>query len=306
MSILPMKLNLSNSGKSKSLGVAIHFSLTVLIFSLLIPTGEAGIYSYKDENGKTHYTDNLSKIPLEYRENDKKIRKHKEARKDTSTAPAALTPIAPIEIPGLPSNGGSIEIPLIPQGNNYLVDVVLNGTVTARLILDTGASLIDISKEVAEKLGLYAANISAKRTFNTANGAVQHPIVAMQSVKVGNAQSILVESSINDSFSGIDGLLGMSFLGDYRFEIDRSKKVLTLKPLEKGEMEWAGKTGSWWKKRFDLYDKSIRDYSRGAKQLQRKRDPRATEYKNLAEYYEDVKMKLETHARVSGVPDRFR
>lgn len=292
------------SGKSKSLGV--FSSITALIFFLLIPVGEAGIYSYKDENGKTHYTDDLSKIPLEYRESDKKFRKHKEARKDTSTIPAALTPIAPAEIPGIPVNGGAIEIPLIPSGNNFLVDVVLNGTVTASLVLDTGASLVDISKEVAEKLGLYAANISAKRTFNTANGAVQHPIVAMQTVKIGNAQSFLVEASINDSFSGIDGLLGMSFLGDYRFEIDRSNKVLILKPLEEGESQWGGKPGSWWKKRFETYDESIRNYSRGAKQLSKKRDPRATEYKSLAEFYKDVKMKLENHARVSGVPEKFR
>ncbi len=42
---------------------------------------------------------------------------------------------------------------------------------------------------------------------------MQHPIVAMQTVKVGNAQSILVETSINDSFEGIEWPIGNEFFG---------------------------------------------------------------------------------------------
>ena len=307
-----MKLNQFDLFKSslRSFGIAACLSALVLLFFFQIPLGEAGFYSYKDENGKTHYTDDLSKIPLEYRESDKKLRKHKEAPKDTSTisVPSANTPatIPAVEVPGRIASGSEIQIPLTPAGNNFLVDVVLNGTVTASLILDTGAALVDISTEVAQELGFIPASIAAKKTFSTANGTVDHPIIALDTVKVGNAQSMLVESSINDSFEGFDGLLGMAFLGDYRFEIDRKNKVLILKPEAEGEMEWGGKTGSWWKKRFDSCNESIRNYSRGAKQALRNRDPRSTSYKNLAEFYKTVKMKLENQARVAGVPDRFK
>ena len=297
----------TNPGKTKRIGFAVSTSIAGLIFFLFLPAGEAGIYSFKDENGKTHYTDDVSKIPEEYREVRKGFRKHKEALKDTdSPPPPALAPVAPVEMPGLPTRGGAVEVPLAPSGNNYLVDVLFNDSVEAKLILDTGASLVDISTEVARKLGYFPGSISVKRTFNTANGAVQHPIVAMPTVKVGNARSVLVDASINDSFEGIDGLLGMSFLGDYKFEIDRSNNLLVLKPLTKGEMEWGGKPGSWWKKRFEFYNKSINDYGRGAKQLRRNRDPRAAEYTNLAEYYQDVKKRLENHARRSGVPEKYR
>jgi len=64
-------------------------------------------------------------------------------------------------------------------------------------------------------------------------------------VVVGNAKSILVEALFNDKYEDDDGLLGMSFLGDFLFEIDRSQKILILKPLSEGEMEWGGKPGSW-------------------------------------------------------------
>jgi len=295
--------NLFNSTRSRC------FAITFLILAFLVTAGEAGIYSYKDDKGTTHYTNDLSKIPEEFRGKNKGFRKHKEARKPSGTARVPVpipAPTAPVAIPGLPANTGEIHVPLIPRGNNFNVDVLLNGIVTASLVLDTGASSISLSKEVAEELGMHAANISAKKTFQTANGSRANAIFALQTIKVGNAQSILLEASINDTYVGMDGLLGMNFLGDYRFEIDRANKVLILKPLSQGEMEWGGKSGSWWKKRFDTYNESIRDYGRGAKQLRRNRDSRAEEYKNLAEYYKDVKMKLETQARVSGVPDRFR
>ena len=280
-------------------------AVAILLYHFVSPC-EAGIFSYKDGKGGFHFTDDISKIPEKFRNNKNSFRKHKEAIKDTTSPPEALTPIAPVKIPGLPVRGGAIEVPLTPSGNNYLVDVVLNNKVNANLILDTGASLVDISAEIAEKLGYFPENISTKRTFNTANGVVKHPIVAMPTVKVGNAQSILVDASINENFKGMDGLLGMSFLGDYKFEIDRYNKALILKPLSEGEMEWGGKPGSWWKKRFNFYNESIKGFGRGAKQLWRNRDSRAEEYKSLVEYYKDVKMKLENQARTFGVPKNYR
>ena len=210
---------------SRSFWVVAYCLIIALLIFFQVPVGEAGFYSYKDENGKTHYTDDLSKIPLEYRESDKKLKKHKEAPKDTSTITVpsanAPAPIPSVEVPGRIASGGEIQIPLTPDGNNFLVDVVLNGRVTASLVLDTGAALVDISTEVAQELGFIPSSIAAKKTFSTANGTVDHPIITLDTVKIGNAQSMLVEGSINDSFQGFDGLLGMAFLGDYRFEIDR-------------------------------------------------------------------------------------
>jgi clan AA aspartic protease (TIGR02281 family) len=304
---LPMKPNLSSSVKSKSLRAANYFSITVLTFILLISAGEASIYSYTDENGKTHYTNDLFEIPLEYREGDKKIRKLKDALKPPHSSPvAAPTPPAAVEIPGLTANTNEIHIPLIPKGNNYYIDVLLNDKVTARLLLDTGASLIDLSKEVAEELGYYSDSIVAKMPFTTANGRKWSPVIGLKKVRIGNAQSILVEASINDTYINSDGLLRMSFLGDFRFEIDRSKKLLILKPLTTGEMEWGGKTGSWWKKRFNRYNESIRRYSRTSKQMQRNREQGANFVMNLSKYYEGLKKDLETQAMLSGVPEKYR
>jgi clan AA aspartic protease (TIGR02281 family) len=286
----------------------------LLVVTLLIPfhfasQSEAAIFSYKDEKGAIHFTDDLSKVPEEFRENNKGFRKHKEERDSHRATPAPIpVPSVPIEIPGVISNSGEVQVPLIPvSGGNFLVDVLLNGRVKARLMLDTGASFITLSEEIGQKLGIFNSGASAEMPFNTAGGEEWMPLVALQTVNAGSAQSQLVEASIAKHIKDIDGLLGMSFLGDYRFEIDRTNKRLTLKPpSQQGEMTWGGKPGNWWKGRFEYYDSSIRGFDRRAKQMQRKRHQKAGNMVKTAEFYKELKQKLQSRAMIAGVPERFR
>ena len=272
-----------------------------LIVALLIsfyfaPHGETAIFSYKDEKGGIHFTDDLSKIPEEFRGNGKGFRKHKEERRASTPAPVVI------------SNSNEVQVPLIPvSGGNFLVDVLLNGRVKARLMLDTGASFITLSEEIGQKLGVFSSGASAEMPFNTAGGEEWMPLIALQTVSAGNAQSQLVEASIGKHIKDIDGLLGMSFLGDYRFEIDRTNKRLTIKPPSKqGEMTWGGKPGNWWKGRFEYYASSINGFDHRAKQMQRKRHPKAGNMLKTAEFYKDLERKLKSRAMIVGVPERFR
>jgi len=271
-----------------------------LISFYFAPHGETAIFSYKDEKGGIHFTDDLSKIPEEFRGNGKGFRKHKEERRSSMPAP--------VPVPSVISNSNEVQIPLIPvSGGNFLVDVLLNGRVKARLMLDTGASFITLSEEIGQKLGIFRSGASAEMPFNTAGGEEWMPLVALQTVSAGNAQSQLVEASIGKHIKDIDGLLGMSFLGDYRFEIDRTNKRLTIKPPSKqGEMTWGGKPGKWWKGRFEYYASSINGFDHRAKQMQRKRHPKAGNMLKTAEFYKDLEQKLKSRAMIVGVPERFR
>ena len=310
MEVNPVK---SMSARLKLNRVGIGGLLLVLLTPFYFTSqGEAAIFSYKDEKGAIHFTDDLSKIPEKFKENGKGFRKHKEERRSTRPAsvpaPTTPTPSAPIEIPGVALNSGEVQVPLIPvSGGNFLVDIILNGGVKARLMLDTGASFITLSEEIGQKLGIINSGMSAEMPFNTAGGEEWMPLVALQTVSAGNAQSQLVEASIGKHIKDIDGLLGMSFLGDYRFEIDRTNKRLTLKPpSQQGEMTWGGKPGNWWKGRFEYYDSSIKGFDRRAKQMQRKGHQKAGNMVKTAEFYKDLKQKLQSRAMIAGVPEHFR
>ncbi len=301
----------SMSARSKlnraGVGLAGLTVVTLLLLCYFTLQSEAGIFSYKDDKGAIHFTDDMSKIPEEFRGGEKSFRKYEEAR-GTHRATPSPPPYIPLENLGSFSNIEEVQVPLIPvSGGNFLVDVLLNGRVKARLMLDTGASFVTLSEEIGQKLGVFNSGAHAEMPFNTAGGEEWMQLVALQTVGAGKAQSQLVEASIAKHIKDIDGLLGMSFLGDYRFEIDRTSKLLTLKPPnKKGEPTWEGKSGNWWKSRFEYYDSSVRNFVSRAKQMQRRGHQKATNMLKTAEFYKDLRLKLETRAMISGVPEQFR
>jgi clan AA aspartic protease (TIGR02281 family) len=297
------------SARSKLNRVHLVFRITLALFVascvLQVVGGLAGVFSYRDENGAIHFTDDISKIPKQFRKKEKGFRKHREARGAHRSTPV---PSVPIELPGSVANKQEIQIPLIPvSGGNFLVDTVLNGRVKARLMLDTGASLITLTEEIGRKLGIIQYADSAQLPFNTAGGEEWMPLVALETVTIGSAKTKLVEASINSHITDIDGLLGMSFLGDFRFEIDRTNKRLTLKPPQvKGELVWDGKSGNWWRGRFEHYDSIIKSYASRASFLKRRGHVKAVNMQKSVDFYKNLRLKLQTRASISGLPDRFR
>jgi clan AA aspartic protease (TIGR02281 family) len=285
--------------------IVVQFALVLFVVLFAVQGSLAGIFSYRDDKGAIHFTDDISKIPKQYRDNEQGVRKHREARGAYRATPQ---PSAAIELPGAVALKGEIQVPLIPVGGgNFLVETVLNGRVTARLMLDTGASLITLTEEIGNKLGISPYSGSAELPFNTAGGEDWMPLVALEMVAVGSAETRLVEASINSHIKEIDGLLGMSFLGDFRFEIDRTNKRLTLKPPQsQNELVWDGKPGNWWKSRFEHYDTTIKGYSSRASFLQRRGHAKAPNMQKTVEFYKDLRQKLETRASISGLPGRFR
>jgi clan AA aspartic protease (TIGR02281 family) len=293
------------SAQSKLNRVVFRFTLVFFVISCAVQVagGLAGIFSYKDDKGAIHFTDDLSNIPQKYRDSEKGVRKFRESR-----GAHRATPVPQIELPGTVAKNKEIQIPLIPvSGGNFLVDTLLNGRVKARLMLDTGASLITITEDIGRQLGISRFADSAQLPFNTAGGEEWMPLVALETVTIGTAETKLVEASINSHIKDIDGLLGMSFLGDFRFEIDRTNKRLTLKPPNNpGEFVWDGKSGNWWQSRFEHYDSIIKSYSSRADFLKRRGHEKASNMQKTVDFYQKLRQKLKTRASISGVPDRFR
>ena len=71
------------------------------------------------------------------------------------------------------------------------------------------------------------------------------------------------------------------------------------------ELVWDGKTGNWWKSRFEHYDTTIKGYSSRASFLQRRGHAKAPNMQKTVEFYKDLRQKLETRASISGLPNRF-
>ncbi|VAX26843.1 hypothetical protein MNBD_NITROSPINAE05-818 [hydrothermal vent metagenome] len=290
--------------------------LGVFLFSGAFPSvvAEAGMYTWKDSKGKTHFTDSLHKIPLKFRKRDQGFKKYKSARPALGSPTARPGKLSlsrkPVRSSYTPGKLGNQEfvIPLIQTpGGNFMVEVLFDNRVKAMLMVDTGASLVTISEKIAKQLGYRTNSRSAEIPFTTAGGMVWMPMVAFNSVQVGGAKVEMVEASVNNKMGEMDGLLGMSFLGDYRVEMDTARSQMILKPLGKpGDTRWGGKSAFWWKNRYSGYAAKIRNFRLEAKKMEIAGHSKASNIKKMVVFYKDLQKKLDKKAARAGVPDALR
>ena len=284
--------------------------LGVFLFVSAFPSAmaQAGMYSWKDDNGKIHVTDGLHKIPEKYRKDDKGFKKYRSARPPSSPLPLLKKPVRSSYSPSSLRGQEEYVIPLIPtSGGNFMAEVVFNNRVKALLMVDTGASLVTISDKLAKQLGYRTNSKSAQIPFTTAGGMVWMPMLALDTVQVGEAQVSLVEASVNNQLGDMDGLLGMSFLGDYRVEMDTARSQMILRPLgNPGDPQWGGKSALWWKTRYSGYAEKIKNFEWEAKRMDRTGHPKAANIRKMVAFYKDLHHKLDQSASRAGVPTQLR
>ncbi|APX94403.1 peptidase aspartic, CHP02281 [Halomonas sp. 1513] len=91
-------------------------------------------------------------------------------------------------------------------------------------LLDTGATYIAVSSELAEQLDLEAGRTAS---FQTANGRVDGFITELDRVSLGGLTARQVRGSINPGMEGDRALLGMSFLNRFDIQISGDQMVLS-------------------------------------------------------------------------------
>lgn len=130
--------------------------------------------------------------------------------------------LAPVQI----THGtGVIEIPKDARGHFVLIADV-NGK-PIEFLVDTGASVVVLSREDAQKSGISLDNLAFTGIANTANGSVKTAAVKIDTINVGGVQDDDVRAYVT-SGELFGSLLGMSYLQRFeKIEISRDKLVLT-------------------------------------------------------------------------------
>lgn len=121
------------------------------------------------------------------------------------------------------------------SGSGIIVNnVTLNNDVKTKFIFDTGATYMTISKRIAAKLNL-STRQSEKIKIVTASGYVNAPLVRIPKVEVNglfvrNVEAIVMDlpSHTAGNSGGVAGLLGLSFLENFRVTVDRAHNQVIL------------------------------------------------------------------------------
>jgi aspartyl protease family protein len=140
-------------------------------------------------------------------------------------SPAQLGAAGSGSAAGFAGGGREIIMP-VGEGGHFIASGSINGK-TVRFMVDTGATLIAMGRDEAERLGI---DLSTARigTTQTANGAVQVLVVTLPKVRVGNVEVANVGAVVMPQPMP-HLLLGNSFLNRFQMQRDSDTMRLTLR-----------------------------------------------------------------------------
>jgi len=129
------------------------------------------------------------------------------------------------------------KIPLRRQGNSFLATVVIDGEHTQEMIVDSGASLLTLPYRMAVDCGIKISDADPPITLVIADGSrISGRMKTLESVRVGSFVATDVECAVlGPEAVQAAPLLGMSFLGKFKFELNAQASELSLVRVDSEE-----------------------------------------------------------------------
>jgi len=121
----------------------------------------------------------------------------------TDVAIVETTPVGPSE--------GIVEIRAGRNGH-YTTEAHVNGR-AVEVLVDTGASMVALSYEDAERAGVFVRSGDFTHGVSTANGTAKFALTRLDSISVGDITIRNVEAMVSEPGRLSTSLLGMTFLG---------------------------------------------------------------------------------------------
>lgn len=122
-------------------------------------------------------------------------------------------PQAPSERPLIAESYGSGQVTLEAGAHGHFTATALvNGRAVAVLI-DTGASLVALSHEDAEHVGVHVRPADFTKQVRTANGIAKVAPVLLDSISIGDITLFDIEAVVSEPGRLGTTLLGMTFIG---------------------------------------------------------------------------------------------
>ncbi len=269
----------------------------------------AEIYRWTDDQGRTHFSQDLGKVPPQHRAAAlaAAARPRSDRVQRYSAGEAAASRSTPATSAGKAprraslGRAGKLSIPFQSRNNLMFVQVRINDRVTAPFVVDTGASMITLPSALADRLGIRVGPNTRRERFTTANGDIWSPIVRLDSVEVGGARAEGLEASISSTMEV--GLLGGSFFNNFVYRVDAAAGRIE---LELNDSVRAGLSAEQWQQRFRQLRHAVESIDHYLANNHLTRESRVREIQERRASFEQQLRDLEREANAAGVPQAWR
>jgi len=172
--------------------------------------GGSVIYQWKDETGRLHFTDDPSRVPVQYWNQLSKT-------------------VSPSQTPQQ-TRGKTVKLVIGEDQRAIQVPVAINGVWTLLAYLDTGATYCQITREDARLLGIALEDMPRVKVTMADGRSLEAPMVLLDSVTIGSVEIRNVEALVGDL-----RLLGLNALRGLRLTVDLPKGEVLLEASSQGD-----------------------------------------------------------------------
>jgi len=122
------------------------------------------------------------------------------------------------------------SIPLLVEPSGSLMITAVIGKEPVKMVVDSGASLVVLPAQTAADIGVEVDSDAPELRLVIANGAVINArAVVLPRMRIGSFEAEDVRAAVLEPEAvNAEPLLGMSFLGNFKFEINSSDKTISL------------------------------------------------------------------------------
>lgn len=208
---------------------AVNAKLASLSYELNDISEKLPVYSKEVHAAVMSYGDNIERFKKNLEEELKNSEKRQLTKDEDIFLNAVGDALAKLE-----KTLKKDSISIAESSGNLIAEVRINGKLNAVMIVDTGASVVTITRAAALKLGLGKVDKRDKIEVTLADGnAIKAEAVILSAVEVGESKAQNVLAAIMDKppAPGIDGLLGLSFLENFGVKVDSVNKKLILESI---------------------------------------------------------------------------